>query len=81
MLVTPIDKVVRVLAYLSLAACAIVFADAVRGAYIHQPWGDIPNLLDIIVLLAVLPPLVWLRKQSYVDGLTQGYLKWLYGWL
>jgi len=73
-LVTPTDKLARALAHLSLVACAIVFVDAVRSAYIHQPWGNIPNLLDIVVLLAVLPPSVWLRKQSYVDGATQGYL-------
>jgi hypothetical protein len=31
-------------------------------------------LLDILFLVAVLPAFIWLKKQSYVDGLTQGYL-------
>lgn len=73
-LVTRKAKFVRALADLSLIGYGIVLLDAVRGAYLHQPWGNIPDLVGILFLAAVLPPLIWLKKQSYVDGLTQGYL-------
>jgi hypothetical protein len=68
------DKLIRALAEGSFIVYVIVLVDAIRGAYIHRPWGNIPRLTDVFLLVAGLPALFWLKKQSNVDGLTQGYL-------
>ena len=68
------DKFWRVLGDFSFVVFGFVLVDAVRAAYIHQPWGDIPNLIDALLLITVLPPLFWLARRNRVDGLTQGYL-------